>query len=281
MLSTKAFADLCDTSKKTIIHYDRIKLLKPLRVNDKQFRFYQPKQVLIFQKIQMLKSFGLSLQEIKKYLKHNSRLLKLFSKQKKELKEKLDILQKRINKINEFKSNLSQHKVIIIPKIKTIKPYAFYGIDKIGRYVDINKHQQEIYALKGEKKAHSAGLTVFHEQGYKPDKASMTTGVLIKEKNPKKITGTKIIKVPSYKSVVYTHIGPYSYLSYAWQFVNKFAKENKLKRHPSIAERELYLIGPLSGAKQDDFVTELQIPIVQPFEHTQGLHFDRLSAGNS
>ena len=261
MLRTQAFAELCDTTKKTIIHYDRIGLLKPASRRG-TFRYYQPKQVLTFQKIKLLKSFGLTLSEIKKYLYKNSELKRIFRKQRSELNRKKLTLEKRINKIDEFFNNLKKGQQMVVPKIKNINPYSFYGIKKEGRYVDIDSHQRELFALLKDKKGRHTGLTVFFEPHYSPHQVSMIAGAVIAKKKPKKIKGVEIINIPSYKAVFYKHIGPYSYMSYVWQFLNKYLKEKKLKRHPELPTREFYLVGPISEASEDDFVTELQIPIV-------------------
>jgi len=261
MLNTKAFAELCSSSKKTILHYDRIGLLKPKMLNDRGFRFYEPQQVLVFQKIQMLKDFGLKLKETKSYLKNDGKLGNLFDTQKHILEKEKVSLEKKLARISEYIENLKNKKPIVVPKIKTVKAFRFFGEDKKGRYVDINKYQQEIFAKRGEKKAVSTGLTVFYEPGYRPHGSTMTTGILINPYNSKKGGKLKIYRVPTHKAVYYTHFGPYSYLSYVWQYVNKFVTQNKLRRHPQIAEREIYLKGPLGGNKEEDCITELQIPI--------------------
>jgi len=261
MLSTKAFAELCDSTKRTIIHYDRIGLLKPASRKG-SFRHYQPKQVLIFQKIKLLKSFGLNLAEIKKYLHQNNELARLFRKQQKQLSQKKLTLEKRLAKIDEFLANLKKGRLLVDPKIKKVTPYSFYGIKKEGRYVDIDKHQRELFSLIKDKKGHRAGLTVFFQPYYSPHEAEMVTGAVIGKEKAKKIPGVEVFSVPAHKAVSYKHVGPYSYMSYLWQFLDKFVVENKLKRSPRIPCREFYIVGPISSASEDDFVTELQIPVL-------------------
>ncbi|PIV62589.1 hypothetical protein COS12_01840, partial [Candidatus Roizmanbacteria bacterium CG01_land_8_20_14_3_00_33_9] len=119
MLLTKAFAEICDTTKKTIIYYDRIGILKP-QVRKNNFRYYQPKQALIFQKITLLKSFNLTLKEIKLYIRRNDLLINLFANQVKTLEQQKNILEKRINKAKEFSNSLKNQNLLVTPKIKTI-----------------------------------------------------------------------------------------------------------------------------------------------------------------
>lgn len=261
MLNTQAFADLCDTTKKTIIYYDRIGLLKPAaREND--FRLYRPKQVLTFQKIALLKSFGLPLKEIQKYLHRYQALEKLFLRQRSQLKKQKQTLAKRITKIEEFLANLKKGKLMVVPQIKQVKPYLIYGIEKTGRYVDIDRHQRELFALIGDPGFQKAGITIFHEPDYSPEQTQMTSGAVTTAKKPKEIKGVKIIEVPAHQAVSYTHVGPYSYMSYVWQFLIKYLEENKLKRHPKLDCRELYVIGGAVEENKDNLITELQIPIL-------------------
>lgn len=260
MLTTKQFAELCDTTKRTVVYYDRIGLLKPASRRG-TFRYYESKQVLVFQKIKLLQSFGLSLQEAKKYLRKNKNLTDLLRSQKKELEEKKNILEKRLIRLDQFLANLKKGQPLVVPKVKKIMPYCFYGLSKKGRYVDIDSHQRELFnTLKRGKIAVEAGLTIFFEPYYSPHEANMITGAVAKGK-PKKIDGIGVYEVPVYRAVVYRHVGPYSYMSYVWQFLDQFVLENKLRRHPGLACREFYLVGPISGAGEEDFVTELQIPI--------------------
>ncbi len=261
MLTTQKFADLCNTTKKTIIHYDRIGLLKPAKLAN-QNRLYLPKQVLVFQKITLLKSLGLTLKETKNYLKSDSALSKLFKARKTEITKERDKLLTKVNKLDEFISSLKSNKNLITPKIKTVKPYYIYGLDKTGRYVDIDTHQRELFSLLSKPNKDNPGLTIFYTSNYSPHQSEMTTGVLLKTKQPKKIKGLKLIKVPQHQVCYYTHVGPYSFMSYIWQYMDKFVKEKSLKRHPRLATREFYKVGPLKEKNEYNYVTELQIPIL-------------------
>jgi len=263
MISTKAFAELCDTTKRTVIHYDRIGLLKPASHKGKN-RLYRPRQVLTFQKIALLKSFKLTLSEVGKYLYGDKRLEGLFLKQHSQLKKEKQTLEKRIAKIDGFLNNIKKGQPMVVPEIKIIKPYSFYGIKKVGRYVDIARHQRELFKQAGISLKKQSGLTVFHDSYYSPEETRMTSGSFIKDKKIKEIEGVQTIRMPGHQAVSYTHIGPYSYLSYIWQFIDKYVEKNGLKVHPEFDCREFYWIGPLSGVEEEDCITELQIPIRKP-----------------
>jgi DNA-binding transcriptional MerR regulator len=261
MLLTKEFAEICDTSKKTIIHYDRIGLLKPSRRRG-VFRLYEPRQALTFQKIMLLKNFGMKLHEIKIYLHRNDLLQSLFEKKEKELSEQKITLEKRINKAHEFVLSLKTNKLLISPKIKIIKPYWIYALKKQGRYVDIASHQREIFKFIHDEKYHYPGLTIFHNKGYSPHNSKMTTCVYIGETKPKTIIGVDLIQVPEHKILSYTHIGSYSYMSYIWQFMDKYIIDNHLNCNPNLDCREIYWRGNFVEKNEDNLITELQIPLI-------------------
>lgn len=66
MLSIGEFSKMCMVTTKTLRHYDLIGLLKPKELNnDNGYRYYSVKQLEIMQKIQRLKYYGFSLEEIK------------------------------------------------------------------------------------------------------------------------------------------------------------------------------------------------------------------------
>jgi DNA-binding transcriptional MerR regulator len=261
MLTTQEFADLCATSKKTVIHYDRIGLLKPAQRHGLHRR-YLIKQVLTFQKIAMLKTFGLTLNQIRTNLKHNERLTALFSKRKSELSLQKTIIEKRLTKIEEFLSNLKNHRPMVMPNIKTIEPYSFYAIKRYGKYIDIRKLNQELAGIIGDTKFLYPYITVFNGTSYNPTGQEMIIGALPGKGELGAIEGTEIVNVPEYKAVSYTHVGPYSYLSYTWQFLNRYMKDNNLRYHPHLHVREIYYRGNLVEKIEDNCVTELQIPII-------------------
>ena len=53
LLTTKEFAVLCKTTKRTIIHYDQIGLLKPY-MREETRRLYTTQQVIVFEKIALV-----------------------------------------------------------------------------------------------------------------------------------------------------------------------------------------------------------------------------------
>ncbi|PIP52759.1 hypothetical protein COX08_04685 [Candidatus Beckwithbacteria bacterium CG23_combo_of_CG06-09_8_20_14_all_34_8] len=259
MLTTQQFADLCDTTKKTILYYDRIGLLKPVMLSNNS-RKYEIKQVLHFQKIVLLKSFGFSLDEIKEIIQSND-FNQIFNNRKQKLEQQQEKLSQKLRLVQKYLHNLKNKQFLINPKVKTVGPYRYYAIRRVGRYVDINRFDQELSKLINDTKFKRIYFTIFHTLTYAPDQCDMTVAALIEEKDPKQYPQTEIKLVPKQKVVSYAHVGSYRYLSYVWQFLGKFVQDKKFCPNPDYPDREFYRIGGLVEKNEDKLVTELQVPI--------------------
>lgn len=66
LLTTGQFAELCKTSKDTILYYDKLGLLKPVFVGSNKYRYYSIFQYCVFDRIKVLQDTGYSLEEISK-----------------------------------------------------------------------------------------------------------------------------------------------------------------------------------------------------------------------
>ena len=106
-IKTGDFAKICNTNKRTLIHYDEIGLLSPAYTDEKGYRYYTESQSDIFFMITYLKELGMSLKEIKKYIDHRnpSALKILLEEQGKAVKSKLEYLQ-HIEQVIHTKMNL-------------------------------------------------------------------------------------------------------------------------------------------------------------------------------
>lgn len=62
------FAALCGVTKETLFHYEKIGLVKPVKVGDNGYRYYTVQQAYVLDVIQVLKDVGFTLQEIKQYI---------------------------------------------------------------------------------------------------------------------------------------------------------------------------------------------------------------------
>jgi DNA-binding transcriptional MerR regulator/effector-binding domain-containing protein len=102
-LTIGEFASLCGVKKDTIFYYDEIGLLKPDFTAENGYRYYSPKQVMVYEIISILKSVGMSLKEIIKYsARQNTKDYLDFLKEK---REELIETQRRLEYTREFVDN--------------------------------------------------------------------------------------------------------------------------------------------------------------------------------
>lgn len=120
LVTTNQFAKLCNVSKQTILYYDKMDLLKPIKVTEKGYRFYDVSQTEVFCVIYALKSVGMSLTEIKEYFdsKDPEQFIALLNREQIEIQ----------NKINEL---ISLNKVIEKRKQATIEALKTDAILKV------------------------------------------------------------------------------------------------------------------------------------------------------
>lgn len=103
--SISEFAHLCNTTRDTLIHYDKIGLMHPSFVASNGYRYYSFRQYESYQMIYTMKLLGITLAQIKEYQKKGS---------PHELLTMLDGIEEDINKqiinMNSIKQIVSREK---------------------------------------------------------------------------------------------------------------------------------------------------------------------------
>ncbi len=91
------FAQICQTTKDTLRHYDEIGLLKPASINANGYKIYSASQIIDFLAISSLQEAGCSLEEIKRSQKqHDPKMtLQLFTNKKVEIEETAREIEKK------------------------------------------------------------------------------------------------------------------------------------------------------------------------------------------
>ena len=106
-INTSAFAKLCNTNKRTLIHYDEIGLFQPAYTDERGYRYYSESQCDVFFTITCLKDLGMPLKEIKTYIDNRNPedlTAMLLAQQKKVQQELLHL--KRIEQVIRTKLEL-------------------------------------------------------------------------------------------------------------------------------------------------------------------------------
>lgn len=84
------FAQVCQTTKDALRHYDEIGLLKPTSINENGYKVYSASQIIDFLAIASLQEAGFSLEEIRNFQKQHdpAMTLRLFNSKKAEIEAK-------------------------------------------------------------------------------------------------------------------------------------------------------------------------------------------------
>ena len=133
MYKIKEFSEITNIPVATLRYYDEIDLLYPSSIDiNTGYRYYEDKQLYKANLIVELKKLGLSLDEIKEYLKTNdNKLLKEFMEKQQEKTYK--IVKSDINKWKELNGSLNQNCALAL-EIKANNANYYY-IEENGKIV--------------------------------------------------------------------------------------------------------------------------------------------------
>lgn len=111
------FAKKSGVTVKTLLHYDKIGLLKPSMKSENGYRIYYDEDFIRLQQISTLKFVGLSLQEIKQVLDHKEENIEqLIDIEMKVLEEKKNKIETVINGLQKSKKEIETNNYLDINK---------------------------------------------------------------------------------------------------------------------------------------------------------------------
>ncbi|MGI5826090.1 MAG: hypothetical protein ACOX50_01605 [Patescibacteria group bacterium] len=87
---------------------------------------------------------GMSLDEMKKYLKKDGDLTKLFDDKKKLIEKVIRLLEFNLKNLTKFQSSLKANVIMISPEIKVLPSFGVYFIEKEGPYAMIGQYCEEL-----------------------------------------------------------------------------------------------------------------------------------------
>lgn len=232
-------ARLAGTTKRTILWYDELGIIKPIEISPAGYRNYTESQVLDYQMILLLTTLGVSLKEIKT----KNDLKSLFEEKKVSIKNQIDDLQFNLKSLEKFMSNLGANKTLIKPEIKVLKPFDIYYIEKNGSYVNIGKYCHELSEMFTNKSKDFTALAIFENPTYQPKKSLIKIAALVTPRmsvNPKFKDIVKKIKFDPGKVITYTHNGAGEMLSLFWKELEKYCWLNKIDVRHDVPDFEIY-----------------------------------------
>ncbi|ENH96439.1 transcriptional regulator [Gracilibacillus halophilus YIM-C55.5] len=136
-ISSGELAKRFKVSIRTIRYYDQIGLVRPSKLGEGGKRFYSAEDCLIFEKVMLLKSLSLPLEEIKKIIKEQS-IQNILLAHKSYLEEQLSHIQKSISHtvsllhILKLEDTINWEDLIslIVPSEQTRSWSSFFSFDE-------------------------------------------------------------------------------------------------------------------------------------------------------
>lgn len=254
LITTGQLAKLAGTTKRTILWYARLGILKPAEISPEGYRFYQESQVLDYQKILLLTTLGVSLAEIKA----SGNLSHLFATKKQLITAQINQLQFNLQNLTKFMANLTKTGTMVNPKIITLKPFDVYYITKIGPYVKIGEYCRELRTMFANPGKNFTTLAIFENPTYQPKKSSIKIAALARPGMVIKPIYQNTIKKLTFnpgKVITYTHNGAGELLSLFWKELEKYCRLNKITIRHDIPDFEIY--------RSRQFF-EIYLPIISP-----------------
>lgn len=265
-LTIGEFAALCGVKKDTIFHYDEIGILRPEYIAPNGYRYYSPKQVMIFEIITTLKAVGMSLKEIRTY------------RSRQNTEEFLNLLKSKRFELMEAQRRLADTKDFVDNTIEIIETSLHINLDEVSL-----EHCEEEYLVITE----TPSLDDMEDESYWVKIKEITDycdqnklgnvfpiGEIVLKKHfdqnnfrsdyycskpVRKTAGPNIIRKPSGRYAVLYHRGSYKTLSGAYQKLKDYLDRNELETEGHIYEQDqLYLF---SESNPNDYLMKISVAV--------------------
>lgn len=262
LITAGELARLASTTKRTILFYDEKGVLKPVKVGSTKYRYYDQRQILDYQRILLLSNLGLSLGEMKKYLRTNGDLATLFDDKKELIVKEIRLLEFNLRNLTRFQSNLNANGTMVNPEIKVIPPFGVYYIEKEGSYAKIGQYCEELSKMFENNGRDYTTLAIFEGQEYRPKKSRIKIGALavkgMKVREEYKDIVKHMVFDPG-KVMTYVHNGSGSLLSLFWKELEKYCVRKKIRTRKDVPDFEIYRHVNTDTTKQ---FFEIYLPII-------------------
>lgn len=263
-------AKLYGISKQTLIHYDRIGLLSSSTRANNKYRYYSFEDLDKLEMILSLKSTGLKLKEIESYMKNPSvpasiellnaqqKSLELQIKQMERVKEQITSKLDELDYIENMRLYSTptviekEERYIISEAIDSSNDKTISGsIQRLKEYIESSDiHSRYLHFFEGFMVSKNDLLTA------NLDQISKTFIFISKEQQNER---SEVI--PAGKFLMYYHFGSYQKTSNSYQEMLAYIAKNNLSIiGPSL---ENTVINAWSAKSVDEYVTEIQIPVLQ------------------
>lgn len=264
MFTVGEFSKICQVSVKTLHHYDRIGLLKPIKVDpDTGYRYYNSQQMQQMLLIQRLKRYGFSLEEIRELLtctKERAFCLKLL-RQRELLKQQVKDTQQAIRELSAHLQNLErtgdrmgyqkEYEILVTetPARAVLACRQKMGVEEFGKYYST------LYERVPKEKVTPNGLVgaVYYDEEFDPECSDieLIVGIREKEKADRVMDGALCAMT--------VHKGSYSSLGDAYAALVAWIRGNGYECNG--APYDVYVKTGFDSLPMEDWETEVYFPV--------------------
>lgn len=264
MFTVGEFSKICLVSVKTLHYYDKIGLLKPVRVDGYTgYRYYSKQQLKRMLQIQRFKRYGFSLDEIRYIMECDSQraVLARMNEQKKKLDRQVKQIEMTIKEMSAHMQSFERYGDIMgyqqgyqievkeTPVRAVIACRQKMGVSEFGKYYST------LYERVPRERVTPDGIVgaVYYDEEFDHDSSDieLIVGIREKEKADKLMAGELCAST--------MHKGGYSSLSDAYGALSVWIQENGYEY--AGAPYEIYIKTGFDGVEMEDWETEVYFPV--------------------
>ncbi len=260
------FSEIGKTTIKTLRYYDEIGLLKPEHIDvENGYRYYSTNQLFKLHEIMSLKQIGFSIDEISSII-DGQNVDEIILNRKRKIEQDLAASKEQLSFINHYISQMKEEKKMNYNAVlKELPECIVYSKRFIAPSYDA---YFELIPAIGEKvKEANPNLKcaipeycfiIYHDGEFKEHDIDVEYHEAVTSFGVE-TDSIKFKKIPSTSAVCVLHKGPYNNLGQAYAYIFKWIEENGY----TIADkpRECYIDGIWNKDSEEDWLTEIQIPV--------------------
>ncbi len=249
-------------SNDILRYYEREGLLIPQKKGENGYRYYSNRQIWKIGTIRALRNLGVGLGEIKEHLDNRS-----VRKSSEFIEFQLEVIEERLGELQDLKKQL-KHKREYLNRIKREENYGVIREITLPERRCYRRHNSVVtdwdidlelkklkYGADSSEDKHFAeskvGATLSSE-GYAEGKYTQYSGTFLLEGS-----GDEVLVGGSYLSLIFK--GPYSQSKECYRMLKRYIREKNLRVAGEILE--LYKIDIYETEDENEFVTEIQVPV--------------------
>lgn len=262
------FSQLTRISVRSLRFYDQVGLFRPLYTDpDTGYRYYQPEQFEVAERIRMFRSMDVSLEDIRTILdsNHPDTTREVLERHRQQVLQQIQTCQRileQLDRISEEKQSyrveevwLSDVPLIGYSTISGLKDIERYRLEAVRKLAPLSSGEV-LYAIqKNALDPERLQGLMEHQRVLNPRAFEVTFGMQVPDTQSPVRLPLQYAIVPEGKYLKATHYGPYEPLHLAHQAVVRHAQEHKLALGDLTFEQ--FVVGPWQQEDSAMWVTHI------------------------